>query len=240
MMTGTSPGRHPFTRSVFTGGEYVDLFRPEDRHNPFRHLYAAKRDAVVEIVGRLPAGRVLDLGGGPGRMAVPLAQHHHVTLADISEEMLELARRTAAAAGIQPSALQTVRLDAGAALPFGDRSFDAAIAVDLICHLPDPTATLRELSRVVAPGGLILAEASNRNALWMLRYPTYVGRRPARWLQTWRAGGVLPEWAATVTHHSHREFQGMLADAGLRVVEERTFGPSLAPKHFLAVCRTDP
>ena len=51
-------------------------FRPDDGRNPFRRLYAAKRRDILEIAGSRP-GRVLDFGGGPGRIAVPLARGPH-------------------------------------------------------------------------------------------------------------------------------------------------------------------
>lgn len=226
-----------FTRDVFTEGDYPDIFRPDDGDNPFRNLYAAKRRLVVDTVLAQPAGRVLDLGGGPGRMAVPLARRHVVTLADISEEMLARARAAAARASVPAPALRTVRLDAGAPLPFPDDSFDIAIAIDLVCHLPEPVIALSELRRVVTRGGMVLVETTNRVPLWMLRYPSYAGWNPVRFWHTWRAGGVLPEWIGTVHHHRRQEFRALLIAAGLRPVEEHSLGPRLAPKHFLAVCR---
>ena len=225
----------PLGPAVYTDGRYPDLFRPEDRRNSLRHLYAAKRRDIVEIAGSRP-GRVLDLGGGPGRIAVPLARDHAVTLADISEEMLGRARAVAAASGVEPAALTLVQLDARDPLPFETGSFETAIAADLLVHLPDPTAALREMRRVLAPGGRAIVDTSNRHPQWMLRYPGYAGRRPGRWLRTWRGGGVLPEWRGIVTHHSRGEFRRMIADAGLRLVEERAYGPRPVPTWMLAVC----
>ncbi len=223
-------------RAVFSDGRYPDLFRPDAPENPFRNLYAAKRHDILTIVRSRPGSRVLDLGGGPGRIAVPLARDRTVTLADVSAEMLERAAGEGRAAGLAPDALILTRLDAADPFPFASGSFDVAIAVDLLVLLPDPVATLRELRRVLAPGGVAVVDTTNRRPHWMLRYPAYVGRRPRRWLRTWRAGGVLPEWTGIVTHHSREEFHRMLEEAGLRIVEERAYGPRVVPKWMLAVC----
>jgi ubiquinone/menaquinone biosynthesis C-methylase UbiE len=150
--------------------------------------------------------------------------------------MLERARAAAAASGVAPDALSLVQLDARAPLPFASGSFEIAVAADLLVHLPDPTAALRELRRVLAPGGRAIIDTTNRHPQWMLRYPGYAGRRPGRWLRTWRAGGVLPGWTGIVTHHSRGEFRRMIADAGLLIVEERAYGPRPVPTWMLAVC----
>lgn len=225
-------------RGVFTDGSYADIFRPDAPRDPFHSLYARKRDDVLGWLGELPEGsRILDLGGGMGRIALPLAARHRVTLCDISERMLEMAAETARRAGIAEGGLQMRRLDAGQPLPFAAGAFDAAVALDLLVHLPDPGAALRELHRVLVPEGTLVVDMTNRNPLWVIRYPRYVGRRPARWIRTLRGGGVLPEWQAIVRHRGRRDFEGLLAGAGLRVEERRDYGPPLLPKWFLRRCR---
>ena len=228
--------RERLARTVFTDGRYPAIFRPDDADNVFRGLYAAKRDDVLRIVGRVPQARVLDLGGGMGRIAVPLARTHTVTLGDISAEMLSQAASAASAAGVPREALTLVEVDAARPLPFASASFDVALAIDLMVHLPDPVATLRELRRVLAPGGQLLVDTTNRHPQWMLRYPGYVGRHPRAWIRTWRAGGVLPEWRGIVRHDTRSEFHRMLAAAELRIIEECAYGPPLARKWMLVRC----
>jgi len=217
-------------REVFTDGRYPAVFQPDDPTSAFHSLYAAKRDDVLRIVEGAPGERVLDLGGGRGRLAVPLAASRRVTLADISPEMLDQAASAAAGAGVPSGALTLVELDASRPLPFARASFDIALAIDLLVHLPDPEATLREVRRVLSEGGLVLVDTTNRHPQWMLRYPRYVGPHPRTWIRTWRAGGVLPEWRGIVTHHSRRELHWMVAAAGFRISAEHTYGPPLAPK----------
>ena len=229
-----------FERSIFTTGEYVDQFHPEDAGNPFHVIYERKRVEVVAaahgLLGDRRAAHVLDLGGGMGRIAVPLAATYDVTLSDVSESMLALARTAAAQSGVE-SRLQTQRVDASKPLPYADASFDLVVCLDLLVHLPDPQAAVTEINRILKPGAVALIDNSNSIPLWTLFYPTYVGRRPSRWLRTWQAGGVLPEWADIVHHHTRAEFLRMLTTAGFAVEEQRAYGPAICPKWHLAVAR---
>jgi ubiquinone/menaquinone biosynthesis C-methylase UbiE len=229
-------------RSIFQTGEYLGYFRPEDRHNPFHRIYAQKRVEVLRLARDLLAGnaaaRVLDIGGGMGRIAVPLAEQHRVHLCDISKDMLAEAQAAATAAHIPAGQFSSSTVDASKPLPFEDASFDLIICLDLLVHLPDPQAAVRELYRVLRPGGAALIDASNSVPFWVFCYPRYVGKRPARWLRTLRSGGVLPEWASIVHHMRRKAFLGWLRAAGFVVTGERRYGPlPLLPKWFLAIAR---
>ncbi len=109
-------------------------------------------DALVEF---LPAsGRVLDVGCGYGRVAVPLAQRgYNVTGLDVAPNLLRAARRDAAAAGA------SVRFDRGSmtAMPYEDASFDAVVSIwSAFAELLEPdeqVAALHEMGRVLRPGG---------------------------------------------------------------------------------------
>jgi SAM-dependent methyltransferase len=98
----------------------------------------------------VPAGgSLLDLGGGTGHLARLLAERLSctVTVLDASAEMLRYAK---GAAGVVP-----VRGDA-TAMPFDDDAFDAALVCDALHHFPEPQGAVRELARVVRPGGGVL------------------------------------------------------------------------------------
>jgi ubiquinone/menaquinone biosynthesis C-methylase UbiE len=228
-----------FRRDIFTNGDYVGHFRPDADENSFHRIYSAKRRDLIDSVSRrLPAdGRLLDLAGGMGRMAVPLSQSLRVELVDISEEMLRLAADAAAASQVAPERLSLRRLDAARALPYPDGCFDGAIAIDLLVHLADPSPTLRELRRVLAPAGRLWIDTTSSTPWWLLAYPRYVGRRPSRWVLTWRSGGVLPEWRSIVRHRTRAQLHALLAEAGFDVVEEWAYGPAWCPKWHLACCR---
>ena len=212
---------------LFVSGEYVNEFRPDADANPFAGIYAQKREAVFEVVAGLDR-RVLDVGGGMGRMSIPLSRRHHVTLTDISPQMLELARPHAG------ERLQLQVADARA-LPFGDGEFDDVICIDLLPHIPEPLQLLAELRRVLRPGGRLVIDSTNSIPVWTLAYPSYVGRRPHRWYQTWRAGGVLPEWKTRVRHYRRSYFLRLLDKAGFEIKSLQAFGPRACPKWHLAV-----
>jgi ubiquinone/menaquinone biosynthesis C-methylase UbiE len=172
-------------------------------------------------------------------MAVPLARDYAVTLCDISSDMLRLAEMVARERQVPGGNLSTRCLDAAAPLPFPSGNFDRALSIDLLVHLPDPMATLRELRRVLKPDGELLVDISNSRPWWTLRYPRYVGRRPRRWIQTWMGGGVTPEWQEFVRHYTRAQFHGMLAAAGFTVVQEWSYGPPWCAKWFLTRCRCE-
>lgn len=170
-------------------------------------------------------------------MSVPLAQSYSVTLCDLSPEMLRLAQNAAAASQPNTGNLLTRHLNAAEPLPFPDDSFDCALSIDLLVHLPDPIAALAELRRVVKRGGLLLVDMSNSSPWWLMRYPRYVGKYPRRWAQTWRGGGVLPEWQDIVRHYSRDQFHDMLSAAGFTIEREWAYGPKWCAKWYLTRCR---
>jgi SAM-dependent methyltransferase len=105
-----------------------------------------------------PAGRVLDLGGGPGRYTIWLAQHgYSVTLADLSPNLLAIAREQIAQAGVGDRIEAVVEVDACDLSRWADGSFAAVVCLGPFYHLPDPAdrdRAARELARVLQPGGV--------------------------------------------------------------------------------------
>jgi SAM-dependent methyltransferase len=100
------------------------------------------------------AQRVLDAGCGGGRLTISLAQAGAaVTGIDTSGERLEQARRRAEVAGTE---LRLVEVDFNAPLLFADASFDAVTSRLALMAADDPVATLRELRRVLEPGGRLV------------------------------------------------------------------------------------
>jgi ubiquinone/menaquinone biosynthesis C-methylase UbiE len=212
--------------ALFTSGAYVQDFRPDVRSNPFEADYARKRDAVIGSVSGKDQ-KVLDVGGGMGRMSIPLSERHFVTLTDLSPQMLDLARPWA-------SERLDLRQANARSLPFEDQQFDYVLCIDVLPHLQDPMEALLEARRVLRPGGTLLVDVTNAVPFWTLAYPSYVGRRPDRWLSVWRAGGVLPEWRQRVRHHRRAELVDYVKKADLELRTIRTFGPRACPKWLLA------
>ncbi|HSJ95692.1 MAG TPA: methyltransferase domain-containing protein [Myxococcota bacterium] len=108
-------------------------------------------DAFVAAGGLGPASRVLEVGVGTGRIALPLAERvGHVVGVDRSAPMLA---KLVEKRGPLPIAL--ARADAGR-LPLPDASVEAAVAVHVFHLIPGWRAVLAELARVLRPGGLLL------------------------------------------------------------------------------------
>jgi SAM-dependent methyltransferase len=114
------------------------------------------------------SSRVLDVGGGPGTHAAHLAATgHEVTLVDPVPRHVELATRRAR--GESTPSFET-RLGTAADLPADDASVDAVLLMGPLYHLVDRAdrlAALNEATRVLRPGGRILAEVICRHA-WLL------------------------------------------------------------------------
>jgi demethylmenaquinone methyltransferase/2-methoxy-6-polyprenyl-1,4-benzoquinol methylase len=114
------------------------------------------RRALVRAVAPAAGERILDVATGTGLVAFALARAAdcRVTGVDQSEQMLAGARARLAR---EPELAERVSFVHGEAerLPFGDGEFDALTFTYLLRYVDDPTATLRELVRVVRPGGRI-------------------------------------------------------------------------------------
>lgn len=131
--------------------ESVAFDRAVDYYDRTRALPPAMQAAMVESVsaelrGR---GRVLEIGVGTGRIAVPLlGAGVDVFGLDLSLPMLKrLAAKTPAVPAVQGDATR---------LPFRDGSFGAALAVHVLHLIPEWRRAVDELVRVVRPGGTIL------------------------------------------------------------------------------------
>jgi SAM-dependent methyltransferase len=128
----------------------------EDRH----WWYRGRRTVLDGVIAGLdlptPA-RVLDAGCGSGRNMLELSRLGSVTGVELSETSVALARQRDAGEVISGSVLD---------MPFADDSFDLAVSLDVIEHLEDDLAALRELRRTVAPGGALLVTVPAYQWLW--------------------------------------------------------------------------
>ncbi|MFE1861264.1 class I SAM-dependent methyltransferase [Streptomyces anandii] len=110
-------------------------------------------EAAAAGLGLREGDRVLDAGCGTGRALTPLraavGPSGLVVGADLTPAMLEAAVRAG-----RDRYGRLLLADVGA-LPLRSEAFDAVFAAGLIAHLPDPAENLRELRRVVRPGGIL-------------------------------------------------------------------------------------
>ncbi|CAJ35145.2 class I SAM-dependent methyltransferase [Methanocella arvoryzae] len=116
----------------------------------FEDFYSAVASQVDE---HMKAGRVLDVGSGPGRLPIMLAARNprlYVVGLDLSGDMVKIASATAAKKG-----LHNVEFRQGSAdtLPFGDREFDLVISTMSFHHWKKPDQALDDIYRVLREGG---------------------------------------------------------------------------------------
>ncbi|WP_070026696.1 class I SAM-dependent methyltransferase [Streptomyces sp. F-1] len=109
--------------------------------------------AAVAELGLRAGDRVLDAGCGTGRALLPLRAAAGPTGAVLGADLTPAMLTEAARAGRDRAGL--LLLADVTALPLRSRSLDAVFAAGLIAHLPRPEENLRELARVVRPGGTL-------------------------------------------------------------------------------------
>jgi ubiquinone/menaquinone biosynthesis C-methylase UbiE len=139
--------------------ELMDL--PEEAEAYARADFAAVNQAfverLVELAGAREQAAVLDLGAGPGDIAIRLARRRpgwRIVAADAAQAMLDLARKAVDAAGLARQ-IELALVDAKATrLPEG--SFDIVASNSLLHHVADPAALWRELRRLARPGATLL------------------------------------------------------------------------------------
>jgi ubiquinone/menaquinone biosynthesis C-methylase UbiE len=112
-------------------------------------------------------GRVLDVGTGPGWIPIQLALRHpgwEIWALDASEDMLDLGRRHAVAAGVAER-IHFMKGDA-ASLPFENGEFDLAVSHFMLHHMEHPETVFDEMARVVHGGGRIVIKDLVRQPRW--------------------------------------------------------------------------
>ena len=148
---------------------------PASPHEQLPARTAALWAALDRLVGAGPPLRVLDVGGGSGMFAVPLARlGHSVTVVDPSADALATLRRRADTAGVgdRVHGLQGDGDLLHAVLPAGgddraddpahDPTFDLALCHYVLEVVDDPAVTLREIARALRPGGQVSVATVNR------------------------------------------------------------------------------
>ena len=156
--------------------------------------------------------RILDLGCGTGELARALAgQGFQVTGIDISEASLAVAREQNPGVSFQNADMT--------ALPFPNSHFDAVIAMTSLEFCRDKITALREIKRVLKPGGYLYAEVRNGSFI-LNRMP------PAFTALLTRIKLLQPYPAENFRDLSHAEWQALLREAGFTL--ECEF-PSLRP-----------
>ncbi len=126
--------------------EYARIAAAEDDHWWYRNMRALMADLLRPWLRRDQL--ILDAGCGPGGNNAWLGEHGTVVGADLSSRALELLRER------HPDS-RPVQADVQA-LPFRRDSFDVVVDVTVLCSVPDDGVAVRELARVLRPGGVAL------------------------------------------------------------------------------------
>jgi ubiquinone/menaquinone biosynthesis C-methylase UbiE len=115
------------------------------------------RERLREILDPKPGERLLEIGPGTGYYTLPVAEwlspSGRLDVLDVQQEMLDHTLRRAREHGIGNI---TPTLADARELPYADHSFDGAYLVTVLGEIPDQVAALRDLARVVRPGGRVV------------------------------------------------------------------------------------
>lgn len=201
-------------KAVRKADQYDDpKYNYQDYWTGREYEHAAEEMAIKRLLKGKRFKRAIDVGGGYGRLSKLLANFaDKVTLAEPSQQQLDIAK-------IYLKDIPRVeqRLLQAADLNVPKNSVDLVLVVRVLHHLPDPMTELREISRVLKPGGTFILEfANDAHFLNRLRYAARGKRVPRKPIsiqdETKVKAGELP----FVNHHPKTIIK-MLQKAGFEV-----------------------
>ena len=176
----------PLRHETYTHGHAPAVLR--------QHAQRTAEEAAAFVLPELRPGlRLLDVGCGPGSITRGLAERvapGEVIGLDLSRETLDEARREAAARG-----LGNLRFEQGSVyeLPFPDASFDVAYAHQVLQHLRERSAALREMLRVVRPAGFVAVRDIDWGTVAYWPRDPWIDRFVDVHQQAWRRNGGEPQ-----------------------------------------------
>ena len=146
-----------------------------------------------------PNCRILDCGSGDGAFASAIARTFpvHISVVDISSKMLACASHRLSASGLEAE----FHLADSRRLPFAEDTFSVVVTAHMLEHLANPEIALREITRVLKPGGVIIASITRRSLIgrWIqLKWRTHTfSRRGGERL--FRDQGLQAVWSLPTT-----------------------------------------
>lgn len=149
-----SPNNNTETPSFYDGYNYLDFWIDRQYED------SADKIAVSKLLSLIPGKvhKLIDVGSGIGRM-VPVYDKkcEECVLLDSSVKQLEEAKRL-----ISPRCAVSTVIGSGKAIPFPNSSFNAALCVRMLHHITDPAKVIKEINRVLEPGGYFILEIPNK------------------------------------------------------------------------------
>jgi ubiquinone/menaquinone biosynthesis C-methylase UbiE len=220
-VSGASGGaeRRPDGRAIEYFDSHAEHYDASQYRTGRRTFINSRHDRIVSMLATLdqPASAtVLDAGCGPGNLVLELAARYgHVCAMDASPRMVSLARSHAARHANVSYHVGNIE-----ALPFADGAFDLVCSAGVIEYLPRVDEAVKEMRRVLRPGGLLVLSTTNAvaPAHWVRPVLEPVARVPV----VARAFGLQPG-DFQLTYHRIGEFKKRLAAADRVLERERHF-----------------
>jgi SAM-dependent methyltransferase len=166
----TAPVDRYWTGHLVNAAPFVTA-RQSERYLEWRFAEYPLFRELSGLYGSHDGAAVLDYGCGPGNDLAGFAIHtsaRRIVGADVSPSALRLAQHRLTLHGVGPDRAELVRLtDDEVALPFADGEFDFVSSQGVLHHTSEPLGILRELHRVLRPGGEGSIMVYNRDSVWM-------------------------------------------------------------------------
>lgn len=159
----------PFSSSELASfwAKEAPVYESQYRNDKLYPMQEIRNEYVLKLIGDEVRSHA-DIGCGPAFTIIPLLKKGWTMKAlDISEEMLDRARKNIEEAGLDPARVEFSQGDIEA-IPYPDAQFDSVVCIGVIEYLRDDTKALNELWRILKPGGSLVISVRNKCCLFRL------------------------------------------------------------------------
>jgi ubiquinone/menaquinone biosynthesis C-methylase UbiE len=160
MSAATTTIRERFSAEA---GNWDKLYSAEGPSSIYEHNLWKRRSTALEFVGSA-SGRALDVGCGPGNVTLALPDTAEVLATDFAIPMLREAQKSAVE---RKKAVDLAASDA-TALPYLSGSVETVTALGLLEYVPESEEVLKEMARVLSPGGTLVISSPNAKSPFII------------------------------------------------------------------------